>query len=126
MLQLLVVALKTCLFNGQLIALATSLNCFFDAASLEIALTKESKCDFEVGLHEFVKIFGCQGVQGLPLDIDYAWILHSQAVVTHGHVEGKLLVDAHRHRCFFILADCVELFDAGEIGLLEHLLDCLA
>ena len=54
MLQLLVVALETCLFYGKLIAFAASEHGLCHAAALEVALTKKSKCYFEVGLHQFV------------------------------------------------------------------------
>ena len=54
MLQLLVVALETCLFYSKLIAFAASGYSLCNTTALEITLAEKSKCDFEVGLHQFV------------------------------------------------------------------------
>ncbi len=83
MLQLLVVALETCLFYGKLIAFAAPGHSLCHASALEISLAKKGKCDFEVGLHQFVKIFGCQSVQGLPFNVYDSWIRYCETVVTH-------------------------------------------
>ena len=57
MLQLLVVALETCLFDSKLVAFAAPGYSLCYTTTLEISLAEKGKCDFEVGLHQFVKIF---------------------------------------------------------------------